>query len=173
MQTFITSSDIEEVAWTLDPKIKGHPSSGRAPKNVLETSQIIDAILREQFSWDAGRKKNGDPRVIPWSRHSITMLWKDHLDALCNYFNTMYKVIILERRCWKKENKLAARYPITRLPCPLTGSLRWVDPEAPLPPVVASEAFQASHRAALLKKFPLWYEQFSWKEDPKIEYIWK
>jgi hypothetical protein len=30
----------------------------------------------------------------------------------------------------------------------------------------------SSHRAALLAKNPEWYQQFGWKEEPKIEYFW-
>lgn len=165
MQTFMPHFEIEECAWILDYK--------RAPKNTLEASQIISIILKKQFAWNAGYRKDGIPKVIPWSNHPAVLLWENHIDALCGYFNTFYEVCCLKRRLWRGDNSLACHYPIERLPCPHTGSLRWIDPNASMPPLVLSEAFLSSHRAALLAKFPEWYEQFGWIEKPKIDYVWK
>lgn len=41
-----------------------------------------------------------------------------------------------------------------------------------MPPWWGDERIHASHRAALLFKFPTWYAQWGWGESPRVSYVW-
>lgn len=51
--------------------------------------------------------------------------------------------------------------------------LSFGDPDAQnMPPWWGAEEVHSSHRSALLRKNPDWYSQFSWTDDPNVEYFW-
>lgn len=41
-----------------------------------------------------------------------------------------------------------------------------------VPPWWGNDDFHASHRGNLLRKDPVWYGQYGWKESPDLEYVW-
>lgn len=91
-----------------------------------------------------------------WSNHPCTKQWKGYETALawyglaiCNEWkNRGYKDTVAE-----KIKKFI------------------VDPLI-MPPWLGREDFHASHRSNLLRKAPLWYSRYGWKEPNNLPYVW-
>ncbi len=89
-----------------------------------------------------------------WQNHPAVKMWRGHDEALKHYMN----LCILE---W-----ISRGYNNTM-------KLEDVDDtEYNLPPFIGKEAFHASHRSNLLRKDPVWYGQFGWKENDNLPYNW-
>lgn len=93
-----------------------------------------------------------------WYNHPAVQQWRGYEQGLMLYLKEICREWVnrgYKDTCWEK-------------------ALEIVPPKEPvlLPNWFGNESFHASHRAALLAKNPEWYEQFAWKETPKIEYIW-
>jgi len=79
-------------------------------------------------------------------------MWKGYKKALELYYNTT--ILEWERRGYKNNMQLIVTENIV------------------LPPWFGNELFHASHRSNLLRKDPVYYSQFGWKESLDLEYIW-
>jgi len=88
-----------------------------------------------------------------WRDHPTVLLWKDHRSALVLYYNRL--IDEWEDRGYKN--------PMQRLPAPL--SVR-------LPSWCGDPKFHASHRSALLRKDPLFYRRYNWKESSTLPLLW-
>ena len=40
------------------------------------------------------------------------------------------------------------------------------------PPWLGNEKFHAAHRSNLLRKNPVWYDKFGWREPNNLPYVW-
>lgn len=159
MQTFLPYPNIRQSALILDAKIPGLKHSGRAYKQVIEASQIIDILIKKEFGIKAA-----------WENHPAVKMWEGYLDALCLYFNTFYEVCCFERKI-AKPIKMAARYPIRKIPA--KNGLIPIAKDAIMPPWFGRSDFHAAHRSKLLEKLPEYYSQFNWLEKPGLPYVWK
>jgi hypothetical protein len=135
MQTFLPLANFYETARCLDYK--------RLGKMRVESMQLVNII--------EGRTKSN-----AWKNHPAVGLWRNNINALKIYCNTMIEEWI--RRGYKNNMKLY------NLP---------LDADVYFPRWFGNEDFHSRHRAALLAKNPEWYGQFGWKEKPVIDYRWE
>lgn len=95
--------------------------------------------------------------VSGWRNHPAAKMWLGHESGLIAYGVAICDEWIL--RGYKdtcREKILAFGEPdITDMPA------WWGD-----------ERIHSSHRSALLRKSPEWYEQFGWTDDPAVAYVW-
>jgi hypothetical protein len=88
-----------------------------------------------------------------WHHHPAVRMWRGYPDALGVYMNACIDEWIGRGyRNTMAHHIITARY------------------EAP--PWLGNGAFHASHRAALLYKYPEYYSQFGWSEAPEWNYVW-
>lgn len=91
-----------------------------------------------------------------WINHPTTKMWKGYTTSL-----VMYGLAVCTE--WKKRGYVDNLTPFFQS--------RLFD--SPIfPPWFGDERFHSSHRAALLAKNPVWYQQFNWHEKPQIQYWW-
>lgn len=90
-----------------------------------------------------------------WANHPATKMWAGYEGALWLYGQTM----IGEWETRGYRNNMV-----------LPGSFKADD--IVFPPWLGDPAFHASHRSNLLRKDPLWYNQFGWTESPDLAYVW-
>ncbi len=88
-----------------------------------------------------------------WSRHPAARMWAGYLNALKLYYNLTLEEWV--RRGYRNRMEKMA-----------------IEEEIVLPPWVGDEAFHAAHRSNLLRKDPVYYGQFGWKEPPTLPYVW-
>ena len=145
MQTFLPYSDFSMTAKVLDRQ--------RLGKQRVECLQILKALQKGPYT--SGKK-------TPWYNHPAVQLWNGYPWALYTYLieicqewsNRGYK-----DTCYNKAFILVnENFPN------ISNNI--------LPNWIGNESFHSAHRAALLYKNFSWYEQFGWKEKPKIEYLW-
>ena len=111
----------------------------------MEAFQIINAI-------------NGEGKG--WKNHPCTLSWKNHKLALAAYGLVMctewvsrgYKDTMTERF----ENMLGKH------------SLHDIE----MPDWLGNDDIHASHRSNLLRKDPVYYGQFKWREPDDLPYVW-
>ena len=117
----------------------------RLGKQRVEAWQIYETII-------SGRKA--------WSNHPATLMWKSYPEALLEYGIVM---------C---ENWISRGYKDTML----TRFLKEYNKKAvqcyEIPKWLGSRKFHASHRSNLLRKDPVHYGQFKWKESADLPYVW-
>jgi len=89
-----------------------------------------------------------------WSFHPASRMWKNYSNALSLYLNMCIKEWI--NRGYKNNMKL----------------IEIEKDSVSLPPWMGDERLHSSHRASLLYKNPIYYGQFGWKEEPRINYFW-
>jgi len=90
-----------------------------------------------------------------WKNHPATLLWRDYPGHLVEYG----LAICTE---WINRGYNDSCYDqIAAFDCSKSSAPKF------------SEELHSSHRAALLKKDPIYYNQFGWIEKPEIKYIWK
>jgi hypothetical protein len=116
----------------------------RLGKQRVEAFQIINVLEGK-----AKKNKNGK---VAWENHPAVLMWKGYKKALELYYNTT--ILEWERRGYKNNMQLIVTENIV------------------LPPWFGNELFHASHRSNLLRKDPVYYSQFGWKESPDLEYVW-
>lgn len=116
----------------------------RLGKQRVEVLQILSAL-------------HGESRG--WSSHPAVRMWRGYIPSLVTYG----LAICTE---WRKRGyidncgpKIAAYAPDE-------------DCFAVHPPWLGDDAFHASHRSNLLRKFPEHYRQFHWTEPHDLPYIW-
>jgi hypothetical protein len=114
----------------------------RLGKQRVECLQILNTLI--------GRSKG-------WINHPAVLMWKGYEGELKEYAVTVcYEWIKrgFKDTCISKiENNFSFRKLIK-------------------PPWLGNEAFHASHRSNLLRKDPVWYGKFGWKESNDLPYIW-
>lgn len=86
-----------------------------------------------------------------WRNHPAVKMWRDHEEALKHYANLAIETWI--NRGYRNNMPL---YEVG---------------EIILPPWWGGK-IHATHRANLLRKYPAYYQQFGWEEDPSMEYHW-
>lgn len=112
-------------------------------KQVLEGHSILRTI---------------DGEAVGWSNHPAMKMWIGYREALLEYICHMVKECRF-RRIGKDSTLLAKydnRFPYVRK----------------YPNWLGDVDFHSSHRSNLLRKDPLWYAIFQWKDDPMKPYIW-
>jgi hypothetical protein len=88
-----------------------------------------------------------------WRHHPAVKMWREYEDALAHYLNCMIDEWV--RRGYRNTiRRRRVRRPIA-MP-------RWL----------GDERLHASHRSNLLRKDPVWYGGFGWKEPPGLPYFW-
>lgn len=112
------------------------------PKRLGKQRVEADQILRALEDPDYG-----------WQNHPAVLMWRGYASALRVYRNTMI-------REW-----IARGYRNT-MPISRTGG------RPQLPPWVGWSEFHASHRSNLLRKDPVFYSQFGWRERSDMLYLW-
>lgn len=88
-----------------------------------------------------------------WRNHPATLMWAGCRSALAMYHNECITEWV--RRGYKN-----------------TMPLIDVGARITLPSWLGDDAFHAAHRSNLLRKDPLYYGQFKWREPLTLPYIW-
>lgn len=150
IQTFLPYPNFASSAKSLDLK--------RLSNQRNEALIILKSLCGATRSW-----KNPNA----WKNHPAVLMWKGHQFAL--YLYGMAICYEWQQRTGKPEFVAAQ----------LTGAYRAgaygphdVVESFGYPPWVGNEAFHASHRSNLLRKDPVWYSRFDWKESNNLPYIW-
>jgi hypothetical protein len=159
MQTFLPYRNFEKSAKCLDFR--------RLGKQRIEAKQILDILL--------GRTKSK-----AWINHPAVRMWRGYELALQEYYNTVVREWV--KRGYKNTMELELvdipniylqdffvnAYSSNTINIK-SGPTKHPDFKIP---AWLTEEFCASHRAALLCKFPEWYSRFGWIEKPEINYVW-
>lgn len=135
VQTFLPYSDFYGSGFVLDTR--------RLGKQVIETGQIVRALLDESYGWQ---------------HHPATKMWRGHVSTLLKYADEIH--LAWQSRQGKPHMAYYNMY-------------KWLlDKEwaSTNPPGWLNGPIHASHRSALLRK-DLHYHQFNW-EITHDEYIW-
>lgn len=119
----------------------------RLGKQRVEAWQIYKALTTEKYGW-----KN----------HPIVKMWKGYEKCLLLYgiaistewHNRGFKDTMCER-FWDEYIKIKKDKDNVEKPI-------WL----------YDESFLSSHRSNLLRKNPVWYEKFGWKEPKNLPYKW-
>lgn len=149
MQTFLPVPDFKECARILDKK--------RVWKQVIEAKTILNTLKRCRESGNGNQKFGSCPlSPAPWSNHPVTRMWRWHEGLLTIYYNTFLRECINERQIRVKA------YSEIILPSTVY----------PLPSWMSDERVYSSHRSNLLRKDPIYYGKFGWKEDDSQKYFW-
>ena len=137
MQTFLPLPNIRESLETLDNK--------RLGKQRVEAYQIISAITRRP-------KLDGTP-YKGWLNHPCTVMWRDYLPALKQYYNICIDVWV-SRGFKNTMVKEVINEPII------------------YPSWFGFKEFHDSHKSNLLRKDFNFYSQYGWGESPENPYLW-
>jgi hypothetical protein len=89
-----------------------------------------------------------------WRNHPAVKMWDGYETALLHYMNTAI-------REWKKR-KFKNKMLISSIDPSMLVYPHWF----------GNDAFHASHRSNLLRKFYSHYSQFGWKETDDLPYFW-
>ena len=118
----------------------------RLGKQRLEAKTIIDIL-----DGKAKRDKRGN---IPWANHPAVRMWSGYVGALKLYFNCILDE--WENRGYVNNMKRAVIH----------------SQSTDVPPWLGDPEFHASHRSNLLRKDPVFYGQFNWREQDSMAYVW-
>jgi hypothetical protein len=147
MQTFVPFSDFEASARALDAK--------RLGKQRVEVIQIVRALTVPGYAWKS---------------HPAVLMWKGYEEALGRYGLTMCEVWLelgFGDTCAATIAADLASFGIPQLRT--QPELAAADA---LPPWLFDPAVQQSHRSALLRKDPDFYQLKFPDVDPDLEYVW-
>lgn len=92
-------------------------------------------------------------KVKGWRHHPAVLMWRGHERALKLYMNACIREWV--RRGFRNG----------MLPARVGGKVRY-------PPWLGDERFHASHRSNLLRKDPVFYGRYGWKEPADLPYRW-
>ena len=116
----------------------------RLGKQRVEAWQIYQALENE---------------TSEWRNHPAVKMWRGYEGALLLYGSSICKE-------WKNRGYKDVM-------------LSWFENELSvhnshyyIPSFIGDEAFHASHRSNLLRKYPEWYSQFGWAEPNNLIYVW-
>lgn len=150
VNTFVISTDLTQCARQLDYR--------RLGKQRVEAMQIIKAL------------EGGNPG---WSKHPATLMWKDHVSHLKVYCNHMIREWI--RRGYNNTMQLydldESLYHV--VPCDFDGiTARFLSPFTAhsFPSWFSFPPFIYAHRAALVRKDPVFYASLLDEEVAKYMY---
>jgi hypothetical protein len=88
-----------------------------------------------------------------YSNHPAVKMWRGHINALKQYYNLSLEEWI--NRGYK--NRMEKM--------PIHGRIVY-------PPWFGNNNFHAAHRSNLLRKDPVYYVKFRWREKPDLPYWW-
>lgn len=137
MQTFLPYPDLKQSLKVLDNK--------RLGKQRVEAYQIISAITKRP-------KLNGEP-YKGWVNHPCTVMWKNHLNLLKQYYNLCVEEWV-DRGFVNNMEKETINGHITH------------------PEWFGVKIFHDSHKSNLLKKDFAHYSKFEWGTNINLPYIW-
>lgn len=142
MQTFLPYKSFAKSAACLDDK--------RLGKQRVEAVQLLNVLLTP------GRKG--------WANHPAALMWKGHEGCLFEYTEAICAEWV--KRGFRNELTAKNLYMLFNL------NVKTLWFSASEPPWLGSRKFHAAHRSNLLRKDPVWYGKFGWKEPPDLEYVW-
>lgn len=137
MQIFLPFPSFKESLRVLDTK--------RLGKQRVEAYQIISAIT--------GRPKLDGTPYKGWLNHPCTIMWREHIDALKEYYNNSVSEWV--RRGFAN-----------------TMQFEETAEDYDYPIFLGFDRFHSSHRANLLKKDTDFYSKYGWSENPLDPYVW-
>lgn len=94
-----------------------------------------------------------------WKNHPASKMWRGHEYHLGLYLLAGIKV--LEER-GKYYSEIHRKIDVEMKKYSDTGAPSWL----------GDEQFHSSHRSNLLRKNPIFYYQFGWKESSDLPYVW-
>lgn len=144
MQTFLPYKDFRSSARVLDNK--------RLGKQRVETMQIMSALVKLQVHTNTPN--------IAWANHPATKMWRGHEQTLFEYQEAVCREWArrgFRDTCLEKTYALLVQFTH--------------EYDAP-PPWLGLKKLHSSHRANLLRKDPVHYGQWGWKEEPQEGYWW-
>lgn len=121
----------------------------RKSAKVLDAKRLGKQRVEAQQILNAMKRKSGG-----WVNHPATKMWREFSEALVVYRNEC----ILEwvRRGYRNTMEIIA----VEAACIV------------FPNWLGDERIHASHRSNLLRKDPVYYSQFNWKEKNDMPYYW-
>ena len=125
----------------------GFLDSRRLNKQLVEVQQILRVLTGVTDGW---------------RNHPAVRMWRGHKYSLYEYgvaVNAEYAKRFGRSLTYHKSGRDIVAMSIGIVD---TGPPCWL----------GNEAFHASHRSNLLRKDPVWYGQFGWKEPNDLEYVW-
>lgn len=143
MQTFLPYDNFYESARVLD-------------------NQRLNAQIREalQIHSTLTGASNG------WRNHPAVLQWEGHEAALIHYGTTCYTEWVrrfdAQQRKGKREHKSGKKLMTLCYALPSIINLK-------IPPWLGYAPYHRSHRAVLLGKNYVWYQQFGWSETPAVK----
>lgn len=152
MQTFVPSSDLEIITWSLDKL--------RLGKQRVESWQILNTLGHLERGDFYMVDKNGRRRKRGWLTHPAVLMWKGHEWFLCLYGEAVCKEWI-ERGC---NDNMLNRFELWRSQHPNANKK---------PPIWwGNELVHASHRSKLLEKNYDHYKDYFPFDEAGMEYYW-
>lgn len=145
MQTFLPYPDFDACAACLDVK--------RLGKQRVECMQIILALSGDE------------EKPTAWRCHPASQMWRHHIRALADYTFAMCKH-------WRSlgYNDIVERDVRARLEWVISHATYYQIPGKPS--WLGDDRLHASHRSNLLRKDPVFYGKFNWRENATLEYFW-
>ena len=170
MQTFLPYPSFTQSAACLDDK--------RLGKQRVECKRILLALQAKEYTckWcgataDSNQHtrdefccswKSIDTRhkwiKTPWKNHPAVKMWKGYEEWLCTYAAAICKE-------WIKRGYQDSLLPFFKEQ--LKNYPNTIDPDW-----IYEDKVSASHRSNLLRKDPVHYGKFGWKESNDLPYIW-
>lgn len=153
MQTFLPYADMKTSLQSLDRARLGKQRSEN--KQLLQ--QIIIRDADQQFDLRPGAIELLDIPTCKMNtarlNHPACEQWWAHAGALAIYHDLT--IIVWQSRGYQNNMPFISKAGKHELP-------KWW----------GDERFHSSHRSNLLRKDPKWYGQFSWTDDPTVDYFW-
>jgi Pyrimidine dimer DNA glycosylase len=147
MQTFLPYPDFAASAEVLDDR--------RLGKQRVEALQILRALTRERYGW---------------KHHPAVRMWAGHEDALVCYAMEICAEWVHRGYADTCAASICADLAVAELPAPR--SQAELAAAGRLPPWLGDERLHRSHRAALVRKDPEYYQgRFDGVEDD-VPYFW-
>jgi hypothetical protein len=144
MQTFLPYVSFSECAKALDYR--------RLGKQRVECKQLINVIE----AWHLNQKAGLSPaKKVAWINHPAAVMWRQNLDALKIYANTMISE-------WK------SRGYVNNMPLYDTPNVCKVA----FPSWLGDDRIHLNHQSNLLRKDPQYYSKFNWDVEKDLPYWW-
>jgi hypothetical protein len=156
MQTFLPYPNVWASAKCLDNR--------RLGKQRVECKQILLTL-----GVDVGEHR-GNP-ASRWRNHPAVRMWRGHELSLAEYAEIMCAA--WQHRGFRDTLREQFREVADRLNQAVLGNKRFVfSSPGSSPNWLGYNRLHASHRSNLLRKDPIHYGQFKWKETPDLPYWW-
>jgi hypothetical protein len=122
--------------------------------NVYLTAKVLDYKRLGKQRVEGMQLVNAlEGRSKGWVNHPAAIMWRNNVDALKHYTNVM-----IEEWVARGYNNSMQFYNISEV--------------VSYPKWLGWECFHASHRSNLLRKDPVFYGKYGWKESADLEYYW-